>query len=261
MRVLENVEVNRSPFEAVLRVALEHQDLRIVDSQPLVREHALDMLRNAISHGLYPPGMRLVERDLCEVLGVSRTTVREALRQLQVENLIEIGKRRNITVAVVTAKDAEDIYLTREMLETMAVKRFVARGDENAVKKLVRIHKDLRKLPGKGSVRQLALMAGELYAAIFRGSGSKVITEMGRPLHARVSYLRMRSMAEPHRRKEGMAEWDRLIKAILAANSHAAVKAIREHLTKERREVVSRLRREEQQAANAVKAAAAAAKA
>ena len=176
---------------------MEYRDLRIVENPTLVREHALDKLRNAISRGLYPPGHRLVERELCEALGVSRTSVREALRQLQAENLIEVGKRRNITVSVITSKDAEDIYLLREMLETMAVKRFVANADENAIKKLQRIHKDLRKVIHKGDVRELAIMAGEFYETILNGSGSKVIADMARQLLTRVNYLRMRSMSEP----------------------------------------------------------------
>ncbi|MBL8269400.1 GntR family transcriptional regulator [Steroidobacter sp.] len=228
---------------------MEYQDLRIVENPTLVREHALDKLRNAISRGLYPPGMRLVERELCEALGVSRTSVREALRQLQAENLIEVGKRRNITVAIVSSKDAEDIYLMREMLETLAVKRFVALADENAIKKLVRIHKDLRKVLNKGDVRELAIMAGEFYETILNNSGSKVIADMARQLLTRVNYLRMRSMAEPHRLEDGIHEWDRLIEAIVERNANAAAKAMGDHLANARRAIVAKLQAEEEQAA------------
>lgn len=228
---------------------MEYQDLRIVENPTLVREHALDKLRNAISRGLYPPGMRLVERELCEALGVSRTSVREALRQLQAENLIEVGKRRNITVAVVSSKDAEDIYLMREMLETLAVRRFVELADENAIKKLVRIHKDLRKVLNKGDVRELAIMAGEFYETILNGSGSKVIADMARQLLTRVNYLRMRSMAEPHRLEDGMHEWDRLIEAIVDRNPDAAAKAMGAHLANARKAIVAKLKNEEEQAA------------
>jgi DNA-binding GntR family transcriptional regulator len=231
---------------------LDYQDLRIVENPTLVREHALDKLRNAISRGLYPPGMRLVERELCEALGVSRTSVREALRQLQAENLIEVGKRRNITVAVVSAKDAEDIYLLREMLETLAVKRFVASADENAIKKLVRIHKELRKVLNKGDVRELAIMAGEFYETILNGSGSKVISDIARQLLTRVNYLRMRSMAEPHRLEDGMQEWDRLIEAIVARDPEAAAKAMGTHLANARRAIVAKLKQEEEEAAAAM---------
>lgn len=235
---------------------MEYHELRIVENPTLVREHALDKLRNAISRGLYPPGMRLVERELCEALGVSRTSVREALRQLQAENLIEVGKRRNITVAVISSKDAEDIYLMREMLETLAVRRFVARADENAIKKLVRIHKDLRKVLNKGDVRELALMASEFYETILVNSDSKVIADMARQLLTRVNYLRMRSMAEPHRLEDGIQEWDRLIEAIVAGNENAAAKAMSEHLGNARRAVVAKLRQEEEQAAVTAVAAA-----
>jgi len=226
---------------------LEYQDLRIVDNPTLVREHALEKLRSAISRGLYPPGMRLVERELCEALGVSRTSVREALRQLQAENLIEVGKRRNITVAVITSRDAEDIYLMREMLETLAVRRFVARGDEAAIRKLVGIHKNLRKVINKGDVRELAIMAGEFYETILMNSDSKVIADMARQLLTRVNYLRMRSMAEPHRLEDGIQEWDRLIEAIVAGNANAAANAMSEHLGNARRAVVAKLQQEEQE--------------
>lgn len=228
---------------------MEYEDLRIVENPMLVREHALDKLRSAISRGLYPPGMRLVERELCEALGVSRTSVREALRQLQAENLIEVGKRRNITVAIVSSKDAEDIYLLRDMLETLAVRRFVERGDENAVKKLVRIHKDLRKVIHNGDVRELAVVAGEFYETILNGSGSKVIADTARQLRTRVNYLRLRSMAEPHRLEDGVQEWDRLVEAIVAGNANAAAKAMSEHLANARRAVVAKMQQEEERAA------------
>jgi len=230
---------------------LEYQDLRIVENPTLVREHALDKLRNAISRGLYPPGMRLVERELCEALGVSRTSVREALRQLQAENLIEVGKRRNITVAVVSSKDAEDIYLMREMLETLAVQRFVTLADDNAVKKLARIHKDLRKVLNKGDVRELAIMAGEFYETILNGSGSKVIADMARQLLTRVNYLRMRSMAEPHRLEDGMHEWDNLMEAINERNPEAAAKAMGAHIANARKAIVAKIKQEEEEAAAA----------
>ena len=230
---------------------MEYQDLRIVENPTLVREHALDKLRNAISRGLYPPGMRLVERELCEALGVSRTSVREALRQLQAENLIEVGKRRNITVAVVSSKDAEDIYLMREMLETLAVQRFVTLADDNAVKKLARIHKDLRKVLNKGDVRELAIMAGEFYETILNGSGSKVIADMARQLLTRVNYLRMRSMAEPHRLEDGMHEWDNLMEAINERNPEAAAKAMGAHIANARKAIVAKIKQEEEEAAAA----------
>src|SRR5690606_33650493 len=118
-------------------------------------------------NGFYPPGTRLVERELCEALGVSRTSVREALRQLQSEGLVEVGKRRSINVAVLSQEDAEDIYLVRELLETVAIRRFVANADDATIEHLQGIHKAMRKALGdKDNVQPLAAMAAEFYDTI-----------------------------------------------------------------------------------------------
>jgi DNA-binding GntR family transcriptional regulator len=224
---------------------MQYEDLRIIDTPSLVRDHTLDKLRNAIIAGYYPPGTRLVERELCEALGVSRTSVREALRQLQSENLVEVGKRRNINVAVITAKDAEDIYLIREMLETTAIRRFVATADDKAIKTLVRIHKTIAKTIKKGPPRELAAMAGEFYETILKNSGSRVIHEVAGPLLARVSYLRARSMSEPGRLSDGLKEWDAMMDAILKGDADLAAAAMATHLQNARAAIVRRLAADE----------------
>lgn len=224
---------------------MEYEDLRIVETPSLVRDYTVEKLRNAISTGLYPPGFRLVERELCEAMGVSRTSVREALRQLQSENLVEVGKRRNISVAVITAKDAEDIYLIREVLESMAIRRFVEIADDKEIKQLVRIHKTIGKTINKDAPRQLAAIAGEFYETIVRGARSRVIAETARPLLARVNYLRARSMSEPGRLDGGLREWDAMVEAVVAGDADRAAAAMAEHLSNARIAIVARLMEEE----------------
>ena len=227
---------------------MEYEDLRIIETPSLVRDYTLEKLRNAISTGLYPPGTRLVERELCEALGVSRTSVREALRQLQSENLVEVSKRRNISVAVITAKDAEDIYLIREMLETMAIRRFVELADEAEVKQLIKIQKTITKTATKGAPRQLAAMVGDFYNTILEGARSRVISEVARPLLARVNYLRAMSMSEPGRIEGGLVEWDAMVDAVIARDADKAAQAMADHLRNARAAIVARLEADENQA-------------
>lgn len=227
---------------------MEYEDLRIIETPSLVRDYTLEKLRNAISTGLYPPGTRLVERELCEALGVSRTSVREALRQLQSENLVEVSKRRNISVAVITAKDAEDIYLIREMLETMAIRRFVELADEAEVKQLIKIQKTIAKTATKGAPRQLAAMVGDFYNTILEGARSRVISEVARPLLARVNYLRAMSMSEPGRIEGGLVEWDAMVDAVIARDADKAAQAMADHLRNARAAIVARLEADENQA-------------
>lgn len=218
------------------------EDLRIVANPTLVRDHALDKLRTAIATGLYKPGTRLVERELCEALGVSRTSVREAMRQLQSEGLIETGARRAIIVAVLSADDAFDIYALREMVETTAIRRLVEHDDQKAVKRLQAAYKAIAKYAGKGDLPALSEMAGTFYEEILDGAGSKVVRETGRQLLKRVSYLRLASMAEPKRVENGLAEWGAIVDAVTERDADAAVEALRRHIRNSREAVVARLR-------------------
>ena len=219
------------------------EDLRIVENPTLVREHALEKLRTAIATGLYRPGMRLVERELCEALGVSRTSVREALRQLQSEGLIEAGPRRAITVSVLSAQDAFDIYALREMVEAMAIRRFVERGDPKALKRLQSTLKSIEKYAAKGDLPALSEMAGAFYEEILDGAG-KVVRDTGRQLLKRVSYLRLASMSVSDRRDKGLAEWRAIVEAVEAGDQEAAATALAQHIRTARDMVVAKLEQE-----------------
>lgn len=218
------------------------EDLRIVANPTLVRDHALEKMRTAIATGLYKPGTRLVERELCEALGVSRTSVREAMRQLQSEGLIETGTRRAIMVSVLGAEDAYDIYTLREMVETTAIRRLVLQGDQKAVKRLQAAYKAIAKYAGKGDLPALSEMAGTFYEEILDGSASKVVRETGRQLLKRVSYLRLASMAEPQRVENGLTEWSAIVDAVAAGDADAAADALGRHIRASRAAVVARLK-------------------
>ena len=221
------------------------EDLRIVDGPVLVRDCTLNKLRSAITTGLYPPGAPLIERELCEALGVSRTSVREALRQLQSEKLVETGPSRNMQVAVINAQDAEDIYQLREMIETLAIRQFVMLADRAALKRLEATYKNMRRSISKNDLPQIAAIADDFYAIILEGGGSRVIKEVASQLMARVTYLRFRTMAEPGRLEDGLHEWDKLMHAIRSKDADAAAQAMAEHMRRAREAIVQRLKDDE----------------
>ena len=223
------------------------EDLRIVANPTLVREHAVEKMRTAIATGLYKPGTRLVERELCEALGVSRTSVREAMRQLQSEGLIEAGPRRSIIVSVLSAEDAFDIYTLREMTETIAIRRLVEHNDPKVVKRLQAAYKAIVKYAGKGDLPALSEMAGTFYEEILDGSGSKVVQETGRQLLKRVSYLRLASMGAPKRIEAGLEEWKAVVDGVASEDADRAAETLGQHIRNSRDAVVARLRAQELQ--------------
>src|SRR4029079_1667184 len=103
------------------------ESLRI-ETPATLRELALDRLRSAIVAGTFQPGGRLVERTLCEQVGVSRSVIREGIRHLEREALVEMGKQGPI-VATLDGDDARQIYDIRALLESAAVADCAARAD------------------------------------------------------------------------------------------------------------------------------------
>ncbi|HSG66709.1 MAG TPA: GntR family transcriptional regulator, partial [Gammaproteobacteria bacterium] len=94
-----------------------------------LRQKVIESLRAAVISGGLSPGQRLTERELTETLGVSRTVVREALRQLEAEGLIEVIPNRGPVVRALSAEEAEDIYRIRAVLQGLAARQFVEQAD------------------------------------------------------------------------------------------------------------------------------------
>src|SRR5262245_22656466 len=92
-------------------------ELRIARDLPTLRDLTTDKLREAIMTQRFKPGQHLVERDLCEQTGVSRSSVREALRHLEAEGLVERRGNRGLFVASITADEARQIYEVRAAIE------------------------------------------------------------------------------------------------------------------------------------------------
>ena len=111
-----------------------------------LREQALDQLRNAVTSGEIAPGTRLVETELSAALGISRGTLREALRQLQQEGLVEAGDLGRLTVRTLTDAEIRDMFEVRAALEGLAAARHqhlmdaIGSGDPSTARSAVDAH-------------------------------------------------------------------------------------------------------------------------
>src|SRR5712664_797102 len=89
--------------------------------RPQTLRHQVEhVLRQQIMSGRFAPGARLIERELCETLGVSRTSVREALRKLEAEKLVSSVPHKGPMVAVISRKEAAELYAIRGLMEGFA---------------------------------------------------------------------------------------------------------------------------------------------
>jgi DNA-binding GntR family transcriptional regulator len=139
-------------------------------------------LEKAILEGVYPPGAPLLQDELCERFGVSRTPVRQALRDLQARNLVVLVPNRGATVRIPSRRDAEEVYAVRAELEGYAAELAVARADPRLELELASVEQRVVRLASRvagfdeaalPAVVDLQLAAGEFHRVLLRASGNE----------------------------------------------------------------------------------------
>jgi GntR family transcriptional regulator, trigonelline degradation regulator len=204
--------------------------LRVVRSMVSLKKQVVESLRTAIFDRRFSPGDRLVERELCEMLDVSRTLLREALSQLEAEGVVQIIPHRGPIVAVYTAEDAKSIYEVRAALEEMAGRCFVERATAQECKALETAFAEMkRSCTSKLGADHLTVKA-KFYAALTTGAHNPVLVEMLRLIHGRVSMLRATTLAQPGRLAASLAELGNIVKTVKARDAEAAARACRLHV-------------------------------
>jgi DNA-binding GntR family transcriptional regulator len=158
-------------------------NLRI--SPRTVQQATVDKLRLAIFSGLFQPGSRLVESQLCEQLGVSRPSLREALRSLQAERLIEIVPNKGPSVPSLSWEDATGIYEVRELLEVEAAGRCASRISPAQLEELEKALLAFQAAASSNESMAQVTTAADFYAIILGNCGNPILEEVHRGLLAR----------------------------------------------------------------------------
>jgi len=208
----------------------ELSDLRVERANVTLRELALEKMREAILNFHFKPGERLVERKLVDELGVSRTVVREVLRHLDSEGLVQVTPNQGPSVAVADAEVADQIYQLRASLESMAVREPAQRKNAGAVKELLARLKNIEKAFKNKDFRNVVRETEQFYSIIFLGSGLVVAWEIVRNLNARINVLRAMTVSSAGRGQTGPAEMRKIVDAIAAGDADAAEVACRAHV-------------------------------
>jgi DNA-binding GntR family transcriptional regulator len=210
------------------RQPAEH-DFRVLRTAAPLRQSVLENIRNAIASGRFAAGSRLVEKDLCEMVGVSRTLVRESLRQLESEGLIEVVPHRGPVVARLSIAQAEQIYRVRSELEALASELFALNATENDLRDIRAALKQL-KAAANGDATQRLATKREFYNCLVRGGGNEVLGQTLNLLNSRMTLLRVTSMQRRGRWQKSVQELGVLVEALAARDAAAARAAAVTHV-------------------------------
>ena len=205
------------------------ESLRVERAPAPIRSRVLDNLRQAILDRKLAPGQRLIERELVELTGVSRTSIREALRELAAEGLVTTIPNKGTIVAQVTVEEARQLYQVRSALEALAGRLFVENATDAQRRALSSAYRAVERAASKGSPAWLAAK-DKFYDVLFDGAGNEALRSIASTLHARINLLRSLSLTRPGRAAESMAELAEIVAAVAANDADAAAKACSHHV-------------------------------
>lgn len=197
----------------------------------LLRDQVCKRLRDAIISMELKPGERLVERELSLSTGVSRATIREALRELASEGLVTVLPQRGVVVRVPTLKEAEELYELRAVIEGLAGRRFAQRATDEQVRKLRQAHKALAKAHrSRQDIAEILAQKTDFYDVLFAGADSPTMESIAVGLRARVNVLRHLSLGAPGREEESVREIEAIADAVERRDADASERACVAHV-------------------------------
>jgi len=196
-----------------------------------IREQVAAILRQAIVDMRLQPGQVLIERQLCEMTSASRPSVREALRQLEAEGLVESVNGRGTIVSAITPEVAQQVYDVRANLEGLAARLFAENAtdsDQAALRAaMVALSESIQRGDEPGAVMAVK---NQLYEVLFEGSHNQVLHQLVLTLHRRVTQLRALTLAHPGRPAQSEAEIRDIVEAVERRDPDAAAAAATRHV-------------------------------
>lgn len=199
------------------------------ETAPL-RSRIIESMRSAIERGQLKPGERLVEKDLCQELGVSRTSLREALRELEAEGVVAQTMSRGLTVSRITRADAANIYRIRADIEALIVEQFIEKATDEEVAYTRSLCDILVKAYQERGYIEIIEAKRNFYEHLCSVAENTIAHDLLSRLTLRTAQLRSQSVVRPERQEQSVAEINALIAAIARRDVAAARHAARTHV-------------------------------
>ncbi|WP_022851872.1 GntR family transcriptional regulator [Limisalsivibrio acetivorans] len=203
----------------------------LLESKPL-REKIADKIRADIIKGVHEDGERLVEPKLAKSLGISRTPIREALRQLETEGFIEIVPRKGAVVKALTIKDIDDIYAVKASLEGLAARQATENLKEKDIERLRKINQKFSDIAYENpNVMDEYLKYNIDFHNIFiMASENQKILEILDGLSKNFQRLKTVLVSNPERAKKAVAEHNEIIEAFASKDPELVEMKVRWHI-------------------------------
>lgn len=210
-----------------------------------LRDVVFNTLRQAILKGELEPGERLMEIQLADRLGVSRTPIREAIRKLELEGLVVMVPRKGAEVAQITESDLTDVLVVRRVLEELAVELACSRMDKDGIRELKENLEQFKKATKKGDLTVIAETDVHFHELIYKATENARLIQILNNLREQMYRYRMEYIKDAEKRAVLVDEHIGIIDAIENRDVKLAKRAIKQHVNNQEKTILDNLRAKE----------------
>jgi len=201
-----------------------------LESYKPLREIVFETMREAIIKGQLKPAERLMEVQLAEEMGVSRTPVREAIRKLELEGFVVMVPRKGAYVAGISTRDITEVFEIRAALESVASGLAAERITEEELEELERLLVKVAECAKKGDVDKVIKYDTDFHDCLYKASRNNRLVQIISNLREQIQRFRKTSLASPGRLKDTLKEHQRIVEAISERNVQLAHDLALEHI-------------------------------
>ena len=212
-----------------------------------LRDVVFNTLRQAILKGELAPGERLMEIQLAEKLGVSRTPIREAIRKLELEGLVLMSPRKGAEVAKISEKSLRDVLEVRRSLEELAIELACQRMTEEELAQLEQAQAAFSSAISRGVAMPIAETDEHYHDIIYQGTYNDKLVQMLNNLREQMYRYRLEYIKDEDKRQVLLVEHEHILAALKGRNIAEAKTAMREHIDNQEITVSRNIKEKEQE--------------
>jgi len=216
-----------------------------INSNPLRMEsltsQVTQFLEQAILRGEIKPGEKLVERELSQVLGISRSPIREAIRSLESNGLVKTIPRKGTVVTEVSGKEVEEIYSVKSMLEGFAARLACKRITGREIREFRLLLEKMENRVSRNNLHEYLELSKEFHELIIKASNNAKLYQIYRNLMKPIQWLQLISLSFPERARNSLREHQQIVEAFVRGDGESLEKVVREHVDRAGRVLLQNL--------------------
>jgi DNA-binding GntR family transcriptional regulator len=214
--------------------SLPVKHLRRAGEAPIARkglhEEVAARLRDMIVEGALEPGARVPERELCLRFGISRTPLREALKMLASEGLVDLRHHRGAVISSLTAEALDNLFEVMGALEALAGKAACVNATDAAIGEIRALHERMLGHHARAELSDYFRLNQRIHEGIVAAAGNPVLSQLYRGLSAHIRRARYMANLSRPRWDQAVAEHQQILEALMARDGARLGRLLEEHL-------------------------------